>query len=388
MYKLRSCILLFALALCACSEAPPPQSPPAPAVAPAGNAVKAPVIVYNWEEYIDPALIEAFEAESGIKVDYRTFDSNDQLDELLSSGQPFADVVFPSALPFAREQIRRRLFRELPTALRERLAQFDEAILRGLVRADANRNFLVPYLWGTTGLALNLPKVQAALGPETAIDSWALLFDPQLTARLRDCGIAIQAERAEILGAAMLAYDPAAFDSQLTAFVLERTLARTIEDVRYFGSSTRIIDDLVAGQTCVALAWSGDVGQAIERAEEEGKGVEISYLIPREGGLVWIDVMAVPDNAPNPDRGFKFIKFMMRAESLAKATNFVHYANALPAADGLVMAELRDSAIVYPDARTRERLYGLPTVAESDRAARDAAFDGLVLASGKWETDE
>ena len=213
------------------------------------------------------------------------------------------------------------------------LPEFDANIARALKRADASGNFLVPYMWGTTGIGYNVDLVRAALGPDVALDSWKLLFDPEYTSKLKDCGIAIQAEKAEIIAAATIAYDVSAMDSPLTEYVLSRTLAPTLPDILYFSGSSRIIEDLATGKICIALAWSGDVQQAVDRAEEASTGQNIAYVLPKEGALIWVDTMAVPANAPNPDGAAKFIEFILRPQNLAQISNFVAYASPLPAAD-------------------------------------------------------
>ncbi len=385
-------IVLVTALIGACGErgADQPASPvvaPEPVQAPAPQA--GPVVrVHNWEEYMDPEILEQFTAETGLQVDYQTFVGNEDLQALLDANEPFADVVFPSALPYARDQVQGRQLQALSESVRAQLSDFDATIMRAVARADPSGNHLVPYLWGTTGIGMNVAKVRAALGADVALDTWDLLFDPQYTERLQGCGIALQAEKAEIIGAAMLAYDPAAFDSQLTEFVLERTLVLSLPHIRYFAGSTRIINDLSAGNICIALAWSGDVQQAVDRAEQEGTGQEIAYVVPREGALVWVDVMAIPANATNPEGGQQFIEFMIRPEILAKASNYVAYASARPAAEAFVDPSVLENPTIYPSAEVRQRLYGIPSVQPRHRASRDEVFERIVVESNKWITEE
>lgn len=375
--------------LVGCGEQAPAPGTATPAAPSTGAAAPSNVVkVYNWEEYIDPEVLTAFSAETGVQVDYQTFPGNEDLQALLDAGKPFADVVFPTAIPFGREQLAAKQLQRLPSSVRDKAAELDPNIARALRRADSTGAYLVPYLWGTTGIGYNIEKVRAALGPDADIETWKMVFDPAYTAKLASCGIAIQAERTEIIAAAMIYHDPSQTDATLTEFILERSLARTIEHVKFFGGSTQIIEELSSGQICVALAWSGDVQQAVDRAEEEGTGQRIDYLIPKEGGLIWMDVMAIPANAPNPQGGARFIEYLLRPEVQARNSNFVAYASPLPAAEPLLDEEIRSNPTIYPSDEVRERLYSIPGVSERHRQTRDAAFDAVVMPSGKWHPEE
>lgn len=379
--------LALSLILSACGEQPPATATAEGTVPPAPvdhSVVRA----YNWEEYIDVDVLEQFSAETGLKVDYQTFPGNEELQALIDAGEPFADVIFPTAIPFGREQVQSRVLQTLPPSIRDKARELDPNISRALRRADSTGSYLFPYLWGTTGIGYNRAKVAAALGPDVDVETWKMLFDPTYTEKLASCGIGIQAEKTEIIAAAMIYYDPSQTDSSLTEFILERSLARTIEHVKFFGGSTRIIEELAKGEICVALAWSGDVQQAIDRAEEEGTGQDIAYLIPKEGGLVWMDVMAIPANAPNPEGGAKLIEFLIRPDIQARISNFVAYASAVPAAEPLLDPEIRENPTIYPSEEVRTRLYSIPGVSERHRVTRDAAFDAVVNPSGKWHPDE
>ena len=236
-WRISSLVMIAAMTLVACGE----QSEP-PAVATGSAAPQADqtlVRVYNWEEYIDPEVLEQFSAETGLKVDYQTFPGNEELQALLDRGEPFADVIFPTAIPFGREQVQARLLQTLPDSLKDKAIAIDPNIARALRRADSTGSYLMPYQWGTTGIGYNRAMVAQALGADADIETWKLLFDPAYTEKLASCGIGLQAEKTEIIAAAMIYYDPSQTDSSLTEFILERSLARTIEHVKFFGGSTR-----------------------------------------------------------------------------------------------------------------------------------------------------
>jgi putrescine transport system substrate-binding protein len=221
-------------------------------------------------------------------------------------------------------------------------------------------------MWGTSGLGVNRDKVQAALGEAADLDTWALIFDPDTAAKLGDCGISLLDDPTEVFSAALayLGKNPNSLDkADLDA---ASALIKAIHPhVRYFHSS-QYMSDLANGDLCVAMGYSGDVFQAQSRAEEAGKGVVIDYLLPREGAAVWIDVMAIPKDAPNPDAAHAFIAYMLQPAAIAAVSNAVYYANANLEATALLDEEVRDDPTIYPPAEVKARLF-----APSERSDRE-----------------
>lgn len=222
---------------------------------------------------------------------------------------------------------------------------------------DPGNAHVVPYMWGTTGIGINVDMVRKRLGSDAELDTWDLLFDPETVARLADCGVSLLDTPEEVMPAMLnyLGLDPNSTDEQDLAKATE-ALLKIRPYVTKFHSS-QYINDLANGDICVAHGYSGDILQARDRATEAGNGINIAYIIPREGALMWTDVLAVPADAPHPDNAHKFINFILRPEITAAITNYVAYANANKEATPLVDAEVRNDPGIYPSQAVMERLY-------------------------------
>ena len=327
------------------------------------------VHVYNWNDYIGETTLEDFEKATGIKVVYDVYDSNDILEAKLMAGRSGYDVVFPSAHPNGKRQIQAGLLQPLDKAKLPLWSNLDEGILKSMETADPGNQYLVPYMWSTTGIGYDVAKVTELLGQDAPTDSWALMFDPANAEKLAGCGIAVLDESAEPIPA-MLAYlgrDPGSqatedLEAALEAFNLIRPF------IRYFHSS-QYINDLANGDICMAMGYSGDILQAADRAEEAGNGIEIAYSIPKEGAQLATDSMAIPKDAPHPGNAHVFINYMLEPAVIAAATDYVAYPNANKAATELVDEELRNDPGVYPPAEVRERLFSVDV--DDPRAQRN-----------------
>lgn len=322
--------------------------------------------LYNWSDYVAEDTLSGFEAETGIRPRLDVYDSNEVLEAKLFAGQSGYDLVFPTARPFAARHLKAGLYLPLDKTKLTGLNRLDPAIMSQLASIDPDNAHIVPYMWGTSGLGVNRDKVQAALGEAADLDTWALIFDPDTAAKLGDCGISLLDDPTEVFSAALayLGKDPNSLDkADLDA---ASALIKAIHPhVRYFHSS-QYMSDLANGDLCVAMGYSGDVFQAQSRAEEAAKGVVIDYLLPREGAAVWIDVMAIPKDAPNPDAAHAFIAYMLQPAAIAAVSNAVYYANANLEATALLDEEVRDDPTIYPPAEVKARLF-----APSERSDRE-----------------
>jgi putrescine transport system substrate-binding protein len=336
--------LAAALLLAACGGQA--DAPADDAAKPDGNG-KRQVNVYNWSDYITPETLERFTQETGIEVVYDVYADNETLDAKLVAGQSGYDVIFPSA-PSAQQHIANNLYAALDKAALPNLANVDPALAAGLAAADPEGNHIVPYMWGTTAIGYNKQKVAEVMGPDFVLDSWSAIFDPAISGKLASCGIAILDDQQEAFSAALFfkGRDPNGMGNGEIELV-QQTYAPIRQNIRYFNSS-RYIDDLANGEICVALGYNGDVLQARARAEEAGTGVEIAYVIPKEGAIRWFDVMAIPADAPNKAEAHAFIDFMLKPDVIAPVTEFVGYASANAAAKALVSEALRNDPAVYP----------------------------------------
>jgi putrescine transport system substrate-binding protein len=324
------------------------------------------VNVYNWSDYIDPKMLEEFTQETGIKVVYDTYDNNEIVETKLLAGRSGYDLVVPSG-PFLQRLIKAKIFRPLEKDKLPNLVNLWPEITQRLAVFDPGNQYAVNYMWGTTGLGINVKKVRERLG-DMPLNTWDLLMKPELSSKLKDCGIYVL-DSPEDLFPGILAYlglDP---DSK-RAEDLKRTgdaLFRIRGNVQKYHSS-EYINALANGDICFAVGYSGDVLQARSRAQEAKNGQEIAYLIPREGALMWFDSFAIPADAKNVAEAHEFLNFMMRPQVAAANTNFVSYASGNLAAKSLVDPEILNNPGVYPDDATFKRLF--TNTAYDDRTQR------------------
>ncbi|WP_419952861.1 polyamine ABC transporter substrate-binding protein [Methylobacterium sp.] len=314
------------------------------------------VNIYNWSDYIDPKSLEAFTKETGIKVVYDTYDNNEILETKLLAGQSGYDLVVPTG-PFLQRLIKAGVFRPLDKAKIPNLKHAWPEIAQRLAVYDPGNTYAVDYMWGTTGIGVNLGPVRERLGPNQPLNTWTLVLNPGLMAKLKDCGVMMLDSPEDLIPSMLPAYglkpDTKRWDdiSQVTD-----ALFKVRGSVRKFHSS-EYINGLANGDLCLAVGYSGDVMQAKKRAEESKNGVEIAYFIPKEGALMWFDAFAIPKDAPHPEEAHVFIDYMMRPEVAAANTNFVAYANGNLAAKPLVKPEILTNPGIYPDDATMQRLF-------------------------------
>ena len=316
------------------------------------------VNVYNWSDYIAPKAIGDFTSETGIKVRYDTFDSNDTLETKLLAGNSGYDVVVPTGY-FLERQIKAGVFQLLDKTKLPNLANMWPVIVERLARYDPGNQYAVNYMWGTTGIGFNVEQARRAIGPTAAIDSWDMVFKPENLSRFKDCGVQMLDSSDDILPAALhyLGLDPNSInepDLQKAAAVL--TAVRPF--VRKFHSS-EYINALATGEICLAVGFSGDIKQAQKRAAEAKNGVTISYVIPREGTQLWFDNLAIPRDAKNVAEAHAFINFLQKPEVAAMNANFVSYANGNLASQKFIDRAIFEDKTIYPDDAMMRRLYVL-----------------------------
>jgi len=354
-----ACALPLVLAACG-RPAAPPAAPPAtaPAIAPAiaPAAEQAVVNVLNWPDYIAPGAVASFERETGIKVQYDVFDSNEVLETRLLTGRTGYDVVAPSDF-FLERQIPQGVYRPLDKSLLPNYRNLDPQLLAALAAADPGNAYAIPYLWVTSGISFDRAKVRRALGNDAPLDSWALVFEPKYAAHLKNCGLVMLDGPSDVLPSAKLylGLDPNSEDLKDLEKV-EQLLDRVSPYVRYVNSS-QYVNDLANGEVCVALGRSGDMLRARARAHEAGTNADIAYVVPKEGALRTIDTLAIPADAPHPRNAHRFLDFIMRPDIAAATTAFRKYATPNAAARALVEPALNDEPALFPRQDVLARLH-------------------------------
>ena len=313
------------------------------------------VNVYNWSDYIDDTILNDFTRETGIKVVYDVFDANEVLETKLLAGATGYDVVVPSA-EFLGRQIQAGVFQKLDKQKLPNLTNAWDEIEQRVAAYDPGNAYSVNYMWGTTGIGYNVHKIKERM-PDAPLDSWAMVFDPNVISKFADCGVHFLDTPAELIPAALnyLGLDP---DSRSPADIDKA--AEVLKSVRPYVQkfhSSEYINALANGDICLAVGYSGDVLQARDRAKEAGQGVEIAYSIPKEGAEMGFDQMAIPVDAPHVAEAHAFIDYILRPEVAAKASNFVKYANGNKASQALLDKEVLEDPAIYPDGATLQKLY-------------------------------
>jgi len=338
------------------------------------------VNIYNWSDYIDPAMLKKFTEETGVRVVYDTYDNNEIIESKLLAGKSGYDVVVPTG-PTVQRLIRAGVLKELDKAALPNLKHAWPEIAARLANYDPGNRHAVNYMWGTTGLGVNVAMARAALGPDVKLDSLDLLMKPELAGKLKSCGIMILDAAEDVLPAVLryVGRDPdskAPADLQAAADALGKVRG----DIRKLHSS-EYIAALANGDICMAFGYSGDILQARRRAQEAKNGVEVAYVLPREGAQMWFDNFAIPVDAPHSAEAHAFINFMMRPDVAAANSNFIAYASGNGDARALVKPALLNDPNVYPDAATMSRLF--TTTTPDDRSQRAITRLWTRLRSGR-----
>jgi putrescine transport system substrate-binding protein len=315
--------------------------------------------VYNWSDYIAPNTVPDFQKESGIKVIYDVFDSNEVLEGKLMAGSTGFDLVVPSA-SFLERQLAAGVFQPLDKSKLPNYKNLDPELLKMVAQHDPGNKYAIPYLWATTGIGYNVDKVKAVLGKDAPVDSWDLVLKPENLEKLKSCGVSFLDAPAEIYATVLnyLHLDPNSTKASDYTGAANDLLLKLRPSIRYFHSS-QYINDLANGDICVAIGWAGDVMQASNRAKEAKNGVNVAYSIPKEGALAFFDVFAIPADAKNLDEAYQFLNYLMEPKVIAQISNTVYYASGNLAATPLVNADVRNNPGIYPSDAVRAKMFTL-----------------------------
>ena len=322
-----------------------------------GSAVMAEEVrVYNWSDYIDEELLAKFEAETGLKLIYDVFDSNEVLETKMLAGGSGYDVVVPTGT-FLQRQITAGAFQNLDLSKLPNHVNMWDVVSSRTEQYDPENAYSINYMWGTTGLGVNVGKVKEVLGDDAPIDSLELVFNPANMEKLAACGVMMLDAPSEMIPAALkyIGEDPNSHDPDVIAKA-EPVLMAVRPYIQKFNSS-EYINALANGDICVAVGWSGDILQARDRAAEADNGVQIAYNAAKEGAQMWFDQMAIPVDAPNPDGAHKFLNFIMDAQNMAAASNYVYYANGNKASQEFLIEDVIGDPAIYPSEAALNNLF-------------------------------
>jgi putrescine transport system substrate-binding protein len=342
------CVLI----LSACGDRKTASGSAGPAAA--GTGKPQVLNLYIWSDYLAADTLSNFEKQTGIKVHVAYFDTNETLETKLLAGHSGYDVVVPTASYFER-QIKAGVYLTLDKSKLPNLKNMDPQLMSKVALHDPDNAHGIIYTWGTNGIGYN-EKMVKALMPDAPLDSWRLVLDPAVASKVAKCGISVLDSPAEMMRAvySYLGKDPNSqnADDLIQADAILTKIRPYIRNI----NSSEYIEALANGDLCIAVGYNGDVMQARDRAREANKGIEVKYFVPKEGSILWFDMLAIPKDAPNPESAYAYLNYIMDPKVIADISNFKRYANANLASQPLVLAAVKNDPGIYPPPEQRQKL--------------------------------
>lgn len=313
--------------------------------------------IYNWSDYVDPATVAEFEKTNGVKVRYDYYDSNETLEAKVLTGKSGYDLVAPSIANVGR-QIKAGAYQEIDKNLIPNYGNIDPELLSMMDKVDPGNKYAVPYFWGINTLAINKDQVAKALGTDKLPENeWDLAFNPEYTAKLKSCGISFLDSPTEQLPLALnyIGKDANSENADDLKAAVEM-MKKVRPDVKRF-SSSGYIDDMAAGNLCVAIGYGGDLNIAKNRAKDAKNGVNIEVLTPKTGVGIWIDSFMIPKGAQNTANAHKYISYTLDPQVAAKNGNFVTYAPASKPARALMEKTFAEDNSIFPSDEVKAKSF-------------------------------
>jgi putrescine transport system substrate-binding protein len=312
------------------------------------------VNVYCWAYVLTPEVVQLFEKETGIKVNLDVYDSSEVMETKLVAGYSGYDVVMVTVWPYLPRQVEAKIYQPLNPSLLSHKKGIDPLLLKKMEAADPGNKFALPFIWGTSGFAYNKKMILERF-PEAPVQSLAMLFDPSVVSRLKDCGIMLIDSPVDVLPAVLsyLNLDPMSENIDDL-----KKASKALEKVRPFVKKFQGVpatEDLTSGDYCLVQGFSGDLLLARNLGKE--MGLDIEYVIPEEGADLWIDAFAIPRDAPHSEAAHAFIDFILRPEIIAKITNAIAIANSVPSSFTYMEEQIRDDPLIYPSADILKKMY-------------------------------
>ncbi|WP_438431248.1 ABC transporter substrate-binding protein [Gorillibacterium sp. sgz500922] len=286
--------------------------------------------VYNWGDYIDPELITKFEQESGLKVIYQTFDSNEAMMTKIEQGGTTFDIAVPSE--YAVDKMRKEnLLLPLDPSKLPNLTNINPEFLN--LSFDPGNRYSVPYFWGTVGIVYN-PELVSNL----TFKSWNDLWDPSLKNKI----LFVDGAR-EIMGMALNSMNQSVNDTNedhlQAALAKLHTLTPNVKAI--VGDEIKML--LANEEAAVGIVWSGDASEIIDANDK------LTYVLPEEGTNLWSDNMVIPKTAKNIEGAHQFINFMLDPENAAQNAEYVGYSTPNDKALKLLPEDISQDKRFYPD---------------------------------------
>lgn len=290
--------------------------------------------VYIWTNYLPADVVKDFEKETGTRVTIDTYDSNEALLAKLQSGVADYDVVVPSDY-LLKSLIPGGLLQPLDLDRLPNRKNLDPRFVNQ--KYDPGNRYSLPYTWGTTGLGY-----AKKLGP---IDSWSALFDPRYAGRILmlDDAREVFGTVLKQMGRSINETDPAVLRQAAARLKEQKKLVKTY-------NSSDFANLLEAGDVDLAMGFNGEIAKVVADHPER-----LAYVVPKEGGTVWIDNLAIPKAARHREAAHRFIDFVMRPEIAARIVNGIHYATANQAAWEKIDEKILTDPAIYPPKEVLDR---------------------------------
>ena len=313
------------------------------------------VNLYMWADEIAPDTLPSFEKLTGIKVNVSYFDSPEMLESHMLTGSSGFDLVMPSDA-FIQRHLRSGAYAALDKTKLPNLTHLDRALMGRVASSDPANAHTVIYDWGTMGIGYNSAMLARHL-PGVAPDSWNLVFDPTLASKLSQCGISLIDDPVGVVRMVLISMGRSPNNPRPQDLTDAKRVMSTFRPfIRNIDTSSQI-QGLANGDLCVAVAYSGNIVQARKRARDAKNGIVIDYMIPKEGSLLWFDLLAIPKDAPHPDNAYRLINYLMDPVVIAHISNADSFANANSDATPLLEPSIAADAAIYPTAVQQQRLF-------------------------------
>lgn len=304
--------------------------------------------ISNWAEYIGDNTVKNFEKETGIKVRYDNFDSNEVLLAKVIAGNTGYDIIVPSS-DFGRIMMDGGKVQKIDRKKLSNWGNLNPAVLKQMEKLDPGNQYMVPWLGGTVSVGYNVEKIKAALGAEPIpANPFELVFNPKYTTKLKKCGIAMLDSASDVFPSALIyvgkpAYSQNAADYKLAADMLQKVR----KDIKLFTYNGHITD-LANGNICVALGYGSDFNNAAFQAKEAKNGIKIEAPLPPNGMQFGFESMMIPADAPHKENALLWINYILRPEVQAEITNYTMFASPNLAARKFIDPDVLANKIAFP----------------------------------------
>jgi putrescine transport system substrate-binding protein len=313
----------------------------------ATNKVKEQLNILSWSNYIAPEIIKEFEHRTNIEVNIDYIDSNYSLESKIISANNGYDITIPTLAPFFMRQVQFGLFQVLDFSKIKNYNYVDDKAIEFSKTSNRSDKYSVPFMVDTVGMGYDYDKITSIM-PDAPLNSLHLVFNPEIVKNFASCGVELLDSPEDVISLALLylGLDPnsqSIEDLDRVALVLKniRPYIRNINSVLYF-------NNLASGDNCLVLGYSGDIVQSKQNAHKSGKKLDIRYILPKEGAILTIDLMAIPIAAPNKNNAYKFIDFILEPEINAKIANAIGFTSPNKASYPLIYKEFFNNPNIYP----------------------------------------